>query len=113
MIAVGHTMVDGVVQLQNKLYDRRAERHLEIYKMRGTGYLHGQHSFQITDQGLIVYPRTEALLRIPSASPAIGPTLETGLNSWTAWQVVVFRATVQPSLLVPRVSERRRLDCIS
>jgi circadian clock protein KaiC len=79
-IAVGHTMVDGVVQLQNRLYGRRAERHLEVYKMRGAGYLPGQHSFQITDHGLIVYPRTEALLRLPSAPPAIGPTIETGLK---------------------------------
>src|SRR5437868_13899853 len=36
-IAVEHTMVDGVVQLQSELYGRRAERHLEVYKMRGTG----------------------------------------------------------------------------
>ena len=78
-ISVGHTMVDGVVQLQNRMYGRRTERHLEIYKMRGTGHLPGQHSFQITDKGLIVYPRTEALLRLPSAPPAIGPIIETGL----------------------------------
>jgi circadian clock protein KaiC len=79
-VAIGHTMVDGVIQLQDKLYGRRTERHLEVYKMRGTSYLPGQHSFQITDRGLIVYPRTEALLRLPSAPPAIGPVIETGLK---------------------------------
>jgi circadian clock protein KaiC len=73
-------MVDGVVQLQSELYGRRAERHLEVYKMRGTGYLRGQHSFGITDEGLVVYPRIEALLRLPSThQPATGSPVETGL----------------------------------
>ena len=101
-------MVDGVVQLQNRMYGRRAERHLEIYKMRGTGHLPGQHSFQITDQGLIVYPRTEALLRIPSGPPAIGPMIETGIRSSTAWQGAVFQAAAQPSLPALPASERPR-----
>lgn len=64
-----HTMVDGVVELESRLYGRRAERHLQVQKMRGTGYLRGEHSFKITDEGLIVYPRTEAFLRMPSARP--------------------------------------------
>src|SRR4051794_24865111 len=79
-VAVEHTMVDGVIELQSKLYGRRAERHLEVYKMRGTGYLRGQHSFQITDQGIVVYPRTEALLRLPSGQPKIGPPIATGVT---------------------------------
>ena len=69
-IAVEHTMVDGVVQLHSELYGRRAERHLEMYKMRGTGYLRGEHSFRITDEGLVVYPRTEALLMLPAPTNA-------------------------------------------
>jgi circadian clock protein KaiC len=79
-VAVEHTMVDGVIELQSKLYGRRAERHLEVYKMRGTGYLRGQHSFQITDQGIVVYPRTEALLRLPSGPPKIGSPIATGIT---------------------------------
>ena len=45
-------MVDGVVQLHSQLYGRRAERHLEIYKMRGTGYLRGEHSFEFWTRDL-------------------------------------------------------------
>jgi circadian clock protein KaiC len=78
-VAVEHTMVDGVIELQSKLYGRRAERHLEVYKMRGTGYLRGQHSYQITDQGLIVYPRTEAFLRLPSGPSKIGAPIASGI----------------------------------
>jgi len=78
--AVEHTMVDGVVQLQSRLYGRRAERHLEVHKMRGTGYLRGEHSFQITDEGVVVYPRTEAFLRLPSArQPETSPSITTGI----------------------------------
>ena len=80
-VAVEHTMVDGVIQLQSKLYGRRAERHLEVYKMRGTGYLRGEHSYQITDQGVIVYPRTEALLRLPSGQTRSGRRLQVELQS--------------------------------
>jgi circadian clock protein KaiC len=79
-VAVEHTMVDGVVELQSKLYGRRAERHLEVYKMRGTGYLRGQHSFQITDQGLVVYPRTEAFLRLPSGESKTGAPIASGIT---------------------------------
>src|SRR4029078_13628242 len=79
-VADEHTMVDGVIELQSELYGRRAERHLEVYKMRGTGYLRGQHSFRITDEGLVVYPRIEALLRLPSThQPPTGSPVETGL----------------------------------
>jgi len=79
-VAVEHTMVDGVIQLQSQLYGRRAERHLEVYKMRGTGYMRGEHSFRISDEGLTVYPRTEAFLMFPSTRPtAGGSAVGTGL----------------------------------
>jgi circadian clock protein KaiC len=79
-VAVDHTMVDGVMQLETKLYGWRAERHLQVHKMRGTGYLRGEHSFQITDKGVVVFPRTEALLRLPSGKAEIGPPIVTGIS---------------------------------
>jgi circadian clock protein KaiC len=75
-----HTLVDGVVELQTKLYGRRAERNLEVHKLRGTGYLRGAHSYRITDSGIVVYPRTEALLAHPSVDDRVtGPVVSTGL----------------------------------
>jgi circadian clock protein KaiC len=75
-----HTLVDGVIELQTKLYGRRAERCLEVHKLRGTGYLRGAHSYRITDNGIVVYPRTEALLAHPSVSDQVtGPAISTGL----------------------------------
>ncbi len=61
-----HTMVDAVVELATHLFGRRAERTVEILKRRGLGFLRGRHSFRITDAGLTVFPRIEALLHRPT-----------------------------------------------
>ena len=80
-ISAEHTLVDGVIELQTRLYGRRAERTLEVHKLRGTGYLRGAHSYRITDKGIIVYPRTEALLAQPSVMDrATGPAVSTGIT---------------------------------
>ncbi len=50
------------IELASRLYGRRAERDLQVRKMRGGGYLRGVHSFDITGRGITVYPRTEAWL---------------------------------------------------
>lgn len=66
-VAAEHTMVDGVIEMSSRLYGRRSERDLQVLKRRGRGYLQGRHSFRITDDGIVVHPRTEALLEHPSA----------------------------------------------
>jgi circadian clock protein KaiC len=62
-----HTMVDGLIELRDVLFGTQAERELEVRKLRGTDALRGRHSFRITDGGIVVYPRIEALLARPSA----------------------------------------------
>ncbi len=61
-----HTMVDGIVDLNDQLFGWSAERSLQVVKFRGSGYLRGRHAFAITADGLVVYPRIEALLATPS-----------------------------------------------
>jgi circadian clock protein KaiC len=61
-------MVDGLIELHDVLFGTQAERELEIRKLRGTDALRGRHSFRITDAGIVVYPRLEALLARPSAA---------------------------------------------
>lgn len=63
-----HTMVDGLIELRDTSVGLRAVRELEIRKLRGTGFLRGTHFFKITDDGIIVYPRIEALLSTPTAT---------------------------------------------
>ncbi len=61
-----HTMVDGILELSDRLFGWSAERALRVVKFRGSGYLRGKHAFEITGDGVMVYPRVEALLARPS-----------------------------------------------
>jgi len=56
------TMVDGVIELDDRDIGLRAVRELTVRKFRGSGYLRGGHVYDITDAGLVVHPRTEAVL---------------------------------------------------
>jgi circadian clock protein KaiC len=78
--SAAHTLVDGVIELQTKLYGRRAERSLQVHKLRGSAYMRGEHSYRITGDGIVVYPRTEALLANPTPADCVtGPPVTTGL----------------------------------
>lgn len=61
-----HTMVDGILDFQDELDEMRATRSLIVRKLRGTSYLRGRHFFDITQGGIIVYPRLESRLAVPS-----------------------------------------------
>ena len=61
-----HTMVDGLIELHDVLFGTQAERELDVRKLRGTDALRGRHPFRITDEGIVVYPRIEALFARPS-----------------------------------------------
>jgi circadian clock protein KaiC len=65
----GYAMVDGWIDLTHQHVGLRAVRELEVRKFRGSSYIAGQHTFNITDAGIAVYPRTEALLASPSPAP--------------------------------------------
>ena len=60
------TMVDGLIELNDRIYGWRAESDLQVRKFRGSGFLRGRHAYKITDSGFIVHPRIEALLAHPS-----------------------------------------------
>ena len=63
-----HTMVDGVIELQQRIYALRNERRLLVHKTRGSSYLEGEHAFRITHEGIRVFPRIEAQFINPTAS---------------------------------------------
>jgi circadian clock protein KaiC len=50
-------IADGIVQLFRNELSTRDERFLRVLKMRGTGYIEGQHGFRIGSDGVRVYPR--------------------------------------------------------
>ncbi len=75
-----HTMVDGLIELQTALHGRRAERSLQVHKLRGSWFMGGKHSYRITEDGHAIYPRVEALLETPSVwDSADGPKVSIGI----------------------------------
>jgi len=76
-----YTIVDGIVELNDELIDWSSESTLRVVKLRGSRYLRGRHAFRITDDGLVVYPRIEALLARPSRpDPGAGGTVPSGVD---------------------------------
>jgi circadian clock protein KaiC len=69
-----HTMVDGLLVLKQRLFGVRAIRELVVRKFRGSDYLMGPHGFEITGEGLTVYPRLETLLLLEEPGPRRGPS---------------------------------------
>jgi len=57
-----HTMVDGLFMLRERVTGVRAVRELTVRKFRGSAHMRGHHTFDITDDGLVVYPRLEELV---------------------------------------------------
>nr|WP_218584065.1 ATPase domain-containing protein [Pseudomonas akapageensis] len=63
-----HTMVDGVIELGEELHGSRSVRRIQLRKTRGSAALSGLHEFEITEDGVVVYPRLESLYSHPSRS---------------------------------------------
>jgi circadian clock protein KaiC len=62
-MAAEHTMVDGLLELEDKLFDARSERSIQVRKFRGAGPLRGKHSLRIDNDGISVFPRIESVYR--------------------------------------------------
>ena len=56
------TMVDGIINLSTTVHEWRSARELCVRKFRGSDYLQGVHSYDITEDGFTVYPRLETLI---------------------------------------------------
>jgi len=76
-----YTIVDGIVELSDQLLGWSSESTLQVVKLRGTSCLRGRHAFRITGDGLVVYPRIEALLARPSLpEPGATETVPSGVD---------------------------------
>jgi circadian clock protein KaiC len=81
-------VADAVISLTTRRQGERAVRHLEIRKLRGTGFMAGEHAYRIASDGLHVYPRLAESLdavpyelrprRISSGIPALDEMLGEG-----------------------------------
>jgi circadian clock protein KaiC len=76
------TMVDGVIQLEQRIYALRSERRLVVQKFRGSGFLEGEHAYRINRDGLTVFPRIEAQFAMPTRRASPRPArVSTGIAS--------------------------------
>ncbi|MGF6768685.1 circadian clock protein KaiC [Paraburkholderia sp. GAS199] len=66
-----HTMVDGVLQLEEGLFASRTVRRIRVAKSRGSSALGGPHTYEISGRGIEIFPRLEAALARPSGSDRI------------------------------------------
>lgn len=64
---------DGIVQMSERDVGSQHVRSLRVWKMRGTRNLLGQQTFQITSEGVTLFPRAEA--RITSEPVKVEPGL--------------------------------------
>ena len=64
------TMVDGLIVLREVIGGSKTDSLLQVTKFRGSGFLRGLHSYQITGAGILVFPRIEGRLAHPSRSDA-------------------------------------------
>jgi circadian clock protein KaiC len=81
-------VADGIISLSTRREAERAIRHLEVLKLRGTGFMSGEHSYRIAQDGLHVFPRLAESLpvksyelepeRMSSGIPAIDEMLADG-----------------------------------
>jgi circadian clock protein KaiC len=72
-------MVDGIVELSRLPREAMTERRLEVHKFRGGDYVDGRHSLRITADGLVVYPRVEAIFGDPPEEDPDGGRMTTGI----------------------------------
>jgi len=78
--STAYTMVDGVLELHYSVVGSRTARELILPKFRGSAFLEGRHGYTITDNGLVVAPRIEAVYPVPHTAIADPLTGDNGLS---------------------------------
>lgn len=64
------TITDGIFWLTQSVYDNSVVRKLQILKMRGQAPKPGLHTFRLTGNGLVVFPRIFSPEQLPDRLPA-------------------------------------------
>lgn len=75
--AVVSDIADGIIYLSQEIYRRGSKRTIKILKMNNSSYYEGEHSFDISDRGIRIYPRISS--RNSDDSPVVG-RIDTGIS---------------------------------
>lgn len=73
-----YTMVDGWIELDNRVVRRKPVRELTVHKLRGSDFVGGTHFMTLTSDGVRVLPRLESLS--VDEYPATGEVLSSGVS---------------------------------
>ena len=81
-------VADAIIQLSSNMSNEREVRVLQVLKLRGSGFLSGQHAYRLSERGLDVFPRLADVgdptgyvlsdARISSGIPALDTMLDDG-----------------------------------
>jgi len=87
-------VADAIIRLSSEQIGQRAVRFLTIQKLRGSGFLSGQHAYRISSSGLHLFPRLADTLieaeyefggaRVSSGIPALDEMLDHGYQPGTS-----------------------------
>lgn len=87
-------VADGIIELARNALGTRDERYLRVFKLRGSAYRQGSHAFEISRDGIDVYPRlvspveaasyVRSTSRIPSGVPGLDSMFGGGIPAGTA-----------------------------
>lgn len=88
------TAVDGVISLNQEMIGDQVVRTLQVVKQRGANPLLGRHTFTLTDEGVICYPRQESVTiatdvalshqRLRFGIASLDAMIEDGVNQGTS-----------------------------
>jgi circadian clock protein KaiC len=78
-----NTLVDGLIELSQYEQGLQLVREIKVFKLRGSKHLLGRHVFDVGEDGLVIYPRLEALSSTSGAAPqASRERLGFGIEGW-------------------------------
>lgn len=76
-----YTMVDGWIELSDDEHEASSIRSLRVHKFRGSDFARGRHMYRISDRGIELFPRLEAMVtRTPFEAPAAAGHISTGVS---------------------------------
>lgn len=78
-----NTLVDGLIELSQYEQGLNLIREIKTFKLRGSKHLLGRHVFEVTEHGVAIYPRLEAVSTVSGATPAVSrERLGFGIEGW-------------------------------
>jgi circadian clock protein KaiC len=80
-----NTLVDGLIELSQHEEGLRLVREIKVFKARGAYHLLGKHTFEVTPDGVVVYPRLEAVASRTNPAPGVLKSYARfGIGEWDA-----------------------------